>query len=354
MNLLAKKEIFEIPGAIARAQEGAVPRRMVQTHKKRPFAYGVWLARGSSKNAAMWMSKILWKRAGFGLFHLPFSEAAFRGFRGDLKRALCVAISQSGSTREVLNGVKDCHRLGGKTFGLANVPDSPLGRLCDYAALIGAGEEEGFATKSFVATLIQAWKLAEAMDGTRSGDLHEARLPKMTQAILDDNPLAGLTRHLKNAKTVIVLGRGLLSPIACEVATKLKECCVKPSWAMSGEEFLHGAAGLARAKDTAVIFLIDKDENLASELKTARYLAARRANYVLIGPHGIDLKYWSKKRILTFPGRIRGDAMGVAVITAFYRALLDLSAASGFDLDNESFIRSVSPASYRRQIPSLA
>lgn len=353
MNQLAKKEICEIPEAFYRAGQGPLPGALIRALRAGRFHYGVWLARGSSKNAAMWMSKILWKRSGFGLFHLPFSEAAFRGFPGSLKGALCVAISQSGSTREVLHGIRDCRRLGAQTYGLSNVPSSPLSKACDYATVIGAGEEEGFATKSFAATLVQSWKFAEAVCSGNFEAVRKAGLERLAGTILATNPFARLCEFLERARTVVVLGRGLLSPIACEMATKLKECCVLPSWAMSSEEFLHGAAGLARKKNNAFLFLLDRDENFRDEIRTLRYLAARRADFLVLAPRLPDPGF-GKKRICCLPESLRGPVAGLGIITAFYRALLDLSASAGINLDNESFIRSVSPASYRREIPSLA
>lgn len=354
MNELVRKELSDIPRILREARAEPLPAGLLSAFHEQKFTHGIWLARGSSKNAAMWMSKVLLQRAAFPLFHLPLSAASLYKLKGDWSGILCAAISKSGSTPEILESAGACRDLGASVYGITSAPGASLVKISAFSACVGDGGEKIFSTKSFVAMLFHAWRLADAIRRPAVRPCEEIGLDRFMEDVLRGNPLKELKGHLARVRSVFVLGRGFLSPIASEMAMKFKEWCVIPAEAVSGEEFLHGLGGFAGQTESLILVLLDDDETLPDQMRTLRYLSERKANVLALCPNALVSRLSSLARILPLPDKCSGLATGFAMITAFYRSLLDVAESMGLDLDSENFIRSVCPASFRQDIASLS
>ena len=98
------------------------------------------------------------------------SVASVYDARLSLDRAVCVTISQSGGSPDLVS-LQDHARAGGAaTLALLNTPDSPVGSSADEVVPVMAGPETAVAaTKSLVASLfaiagmVAGWTEDEAL-----------------------------------------------------------------------------------------------------------------------------------------------------------------------------------------------
>ena len=151
------REIAEIPAVASRQiAHGLAEYRAVGAHlRRRAPAVIVTCARGSSDNAAVYLKYLVETRAGIPVAAIGPSVASVYDARLSLDRAVCVTISQSGGSPDLVS-LQDHARAGGAaTLALLNTPDSPVGSSADRIVPLMAGPETAVAaTKSLVASLV--------------------------------------------------------------------------------------------------------------------------------------------------------------------------------------------------------
>src|SRR5437763_12750208 len=150
------QELHQSPEALSRQErELAAPLADLAASLIRgPPQRVITCARGSSAHAARFAKHLIELYLG-----IPVSAAApniasvyHRQLR--LKNQLFLAISQSGSSEDLVESAVMVRAGGALTASLVNTPRSPLASACDIVLPIGAGPELSIAaTKSFVASL---------------------------------------------------------------------------------------------------------------------------------------------------------------------------------------------------------
>ena len=227
------------------------------------------------------------------------------------QRTLVLGISQSGETADTVAALKEARRLGARTTGLVNVPNSAIARMVDGVIATHAGPEIGVAsTKAFTTQLVALALFAHYVKAARAPQEEPvdaaflaglARLPAaLREALALEPEIEKLARRLEHARDMLFLGRGAHYPIALEGALKLKEISYLHAEGYPGGEMKHGPIALLDDK-MPVIGLAPDDalyEKIASNLREAK---ARDAVVIaLVSPGDADVSTFADA-VVTLP-----------------------------------------------------
>lgn len=324
-------EAAEAPAAVARmlAANAARAEELAQRLRDAPPEIVLTCARGSSDHAATYAKYLIETRTGVPVASSAPSTASVYRVEPKLRRALCLAISQSGASPDLLASVDAAAAAGATVAALVNVADSPLARRADWLLPLHAGTERSVAaTKSYIASLACLLRLVSAWTG--DGDV--SALPGLLQQswACDWSPLA---EGLRDARGLYVLGRGLGLGIAQEAALKFKETCGLHAEAFSAAEVKHGPMALV-GPDFPLLIFRQPDEAAEGIDALAAECAARGAPVFLAG---------AELPGVTCLPTIEADAAMTPLcqIQSFYRAAAGLSVARGFDPDRPPHLAKV-------------
>ena len=176
-------ELRDAPQAVARQAEDlrAPLADLAARLREKPPHHVVTCARGSSAHAATFGKHLIERTLG-----LPVGAAApsiTTVYRKPLKLAgqFFLAVSQSGSSDDLVEHAAAARQAGALTAALVNITDSRLARACEIVLPIGAGPERSVAaTKTFVASLAALMRLTALWTGDRvaafGGRAHRVRV----------------------------------------------------------------------------------------------------------------------------------------------------------------------------------
>ncbi len=277
------KEIMEQPQAIRGALTQDMNLIMDMAMDILRAKQVVFTACGTSRYAALIGRYVFSKLAG--KFSDVIMASEFQYFSDSIdKNTLVIAVSQSGETADVLQGVKKAKENGARVFSLVNVVGSTLARKSDRVLYLNCGPEIAVAaTKSFISQLSLFYLLAFAM--VNAFDEGVERLTAISYLIgrnLRDNgtKLAGLADSLREMKDFYYIARGINFAIAGEGALKLKEIAYVHAEGMPAGELKHGTLALIE-KGTPVVVICPCDYTFAESMSSAEESKARGA--VIIG-----------------------------------------------------------------------
>lgn len=324
------REIAEIPDAAARFLVGnaeALVRIGAAIRALDPSLI-VTVARGSSDHAATYLKYAAELAAGVPVASVGPSVASVYGRALRLDRAVCIAISQSGQSPDIVAMLASARSSGALSIAITNAPGSPLAMAADHCLPLLAGPETSVAaTKSFASSVLAA--LALIAEWREDSALRAAvqALPAAFGAALslDWSPLAA---RLARAQSAYVLGRGPGFAIAAETALKLKETCALHAEAHSAAEVLHGPSALARDA-FPVLALTVQDAARDGVLATARRLRGQ----------GADVFVTSEDLPVVAPLHPLVDPLVLAV--TFYALAEGLARRRGLDPDAPQHLRKV-------------
>jgi glucosamine--fructose-6-phosphate aminotransferase (isomerizing) len=267
---------------IARAADEAAA---VQAVLPQPLAGVVFLARGSSDNAAVFGRYLAELRGGRpaglaapSIYTRYHATVDWRGY-------LVIALSQSGATPEIVSTCQDMRAAGAKVLGITNEPGSPITKAVDLALITGAGRELAIpATKTvttqFVTLVTVAMALSAAPDDSARDDsaLDDSALDGLPGAVAtvlaDLEPARRLAHRWQGLDRLIVAGRGLAYAAALETALKVKETTGILAEGISTADLLHGP--IAAAYAGAPVLLMDGGGPADADLNDLRVLLAER------------------------------------------------------------------------------
>jgi glucosamine--fructose-6-phosphate aminotransferase (isomerizing) len=235
------REAAEAPEAVSRflAANQAALKDIGARLRLSPPPVILTSARGSSDHAAGYFKYLAEIMFGVPCCSIGASVVSVYGAKLAVKGAVCLTISQSGKSPDIVALQDAAREAGAITVALVNVEDSPVAKSADIVLPLCAGPENSVAaTKSFIAALaagaaiVAHWQngaLLRALDGL--GDvLNQARQIVWPEAV----------EMARQAESLYVLGRGPSLPIAAETALKLKETCAVHAEAYSFAEVMHG------------------------------------------------------------------------------------------------------------------
>jgi glucosamine--fructose-6-phosphate aminotransferase (isomerizing) len=152
-----------------------------------------------------------------------------------------VFVSQSGETKDVLNGVERAQAQGMEILGLVNVLGSTLMNVSRWYLPLACGYEISVpATKTFLNQALTFLYLALRMGGHATN--HLARLPALLEETLErvELQVEEVLPHLEGWEDLYCLGYGATYGIALEGALKLKEITYAHCEGILSTEFKHG------------------------------------------------------------------------------------------------------------------
>ncbi len=273
------KEIMEQPQAVRRAlmqDRDVIMEMALEILRARQI---VFTACGTSRYAALIGRYAFSKLAG--KFSDVIMASEFGYFSDSIDRnTLVIAVSQSGETADVMDGIKRAKENGATVFSLVNVVGSSLARLSDRVLYLNCGPEIGVAaTKSFVAQLTILYLLAFAMvNKIDEGAEKLTAISHMVETNIHDNGLETprIAQKLIDKKDFYYIARGINFAIAGEGALKLKEISYVHAEGMPAGELKHGTLALVE-KGTPVVAICPNDYTFDETLSNVAETKARGA-----------------------------------------------------------------------------
>jgi fructoselysine-6-P-deglycase FrlB-like protein len=285
-------EIAEQPEALRRTFEALLPQVGELQALARDSRQVLFIARGSSDNAAVYGQYLCSARAGRLASLAAPSLATVYAARLDLHGVLAVAVSQSGATEEIVTTLDWSRACGARTVAITNQPGSPLTEVADVSLVTQAGDEQAVpATKTYTTQLAAMAVLAAAVSGSPGGsggggiDMGAlGRVPDAVAGMLEVAPAAEeLAERLVGVDTLVVSGRGFAYSTALELALKLKEACYLTAVGLSYADLVHGPIAIVDA-DTPALLVAAGDGPMVPEMTgLARRIAATGAPVYGIG-----------------------------------------------------------------------
>jgi len=305
---------------------GAIGRRL----RASPPAAVVTCARGSSDHAATYAKYLIETMTGTPTASAALSIASLYDAPAVAGNRLCLAISQSGKSPDLLAAVEQQRDAGAFVVALVNAEDSPLAALADVVIPLSAGVERSVAaTKSYIASLaaiaalVAAWTEDAALENALTalpGQLAEA-------FALDWSPAIGA---FKGATNLFVLGRGYGLGAAQEAALKFKETSGLHAESFSAAEVRHGPMAIV-GDSFHVLALGGTDRAAAGVRSVADEFRGRGATVLLADPAGGDLP-----AIAAHPA-----IEPILLIQSFYRMASALALARGRNPDSPPHLNKV-------------
>ena len=203
-----------------------------------------------------------------------------------------LVISQSGESLDTLMALRYGKELGLITNAIVNVEGSTIDREVDYSLYTRVGPEIGVAsTKSFTSQLVILFLIAVSL-GKKFNNLKNFQIEKKCQfmnmlpsaiakMLETENQIKLIAQNIKNSKSVIFLGRGLLYPLALEGALKLKEISYIHAEGFAAGEMKHGPIALIE-DDVPVIMFLVSDGNEDKAISNLQEAHSRGAKIILI------------------------------------------------------------------------
>jgi glutamine---fructose-6-phosphate transaminase (isomerizing) len=328
-------ELAEAPAAVlAQAHEFAAPLAalMARLARRSPDVV-VTCARGSSAHAATFAKHLIERYVGIPVAAAAPNITSVYHRRLALKDQLFLAISQSGSSDDLIETAAAARAADAVTAAIVNDARSPLAKTCEFVLPMAAGPELSVAaTKTFIASLSASLRLIAQWSGDKNIGAACERLPaRLARAAELDwsEALPPLTR----ATALIAIGRGPTLAIAREAALKLKETCALHAEAFSSAEFRHGPMALV-TDALPVLMLTPGDASAMGFADLAADLRTAGARVLTAGADGASGG-------LPALAPDQADADAICVIQSFYAFLLRLAQARGANADQPPHLQKV-------------
>ena len=317
-----RTEIGEQPAAIRATIDALLPRAADAAALASDTRQVLFIARGTSDNAAVYGSYLIQTHAGrLATLASPSVATTYRS-RVDLGGVLAVALSQSGQTEEIVETLAWARDCGAATLAITNGDGSPLAETADVAFVTRAGTERAVpATKTFTTQLAALAVLAIGLGAdVDPGELR--RVPDEIEALLaaPQPELDPIVAELAEDRGVVVSGRGFAYAAALELALKLKEACYLHAMGLSYADLLHGPIAVVDARTPAILLAAESGPTLQGTVDLARRVTgvgaraygigggrlAAACTRALVGP---QLPEWLAPLGLIVPGQLLTEAL---------------------------------------------
>ncbi len=290
-----RAEIEEQPQALRATIDALLPRAGEITALARETRQVLFIARGTSDNAAVYGSYLIQVRAGrLATLASPSVATAYRS-RMDLSGVLAVGLSQSGRTEEIVETLAWAADCGARTLAVTNGAGSPLAAGGGRGVRDRGGHRAGCARDQDVhhpAGRAGRGRHRPGRGGGRDRERHRDRLdPGELRAVPDEierllasgMDLDPIVSELAGVEGLVVSGRGFAYPAALEFALKLKEACYLHAMGLSFADLLHGPIAVVDERTPAVIMAADSGPALDGAVALAGRVTGAGARAYGIG-----------------------------------------------------------------------
>jgi glucosamine--fructose-6-phosphate aminotransferase (isomerizing) len=214
------------------------------------------------------------------------------------KNTVVLAVSQSGETLDVIEGVKRARDAGAHVISIVNRPYSQLAEMSHHVIYLNCGPELCVAaTKSFISQLVVFYLLSFSM--TNSFDKAVANLRSISHKVaktieLNNGKLVELSQELKAKSDFYYIARGINFAIASEGALKLKEVSYIHAEGMPAGELKHGTLALIEP-GTPVAVICPDDYTYRETLSNAMEAKSRGAYIIAVSDKNNEIyDFWVK------------------------------------------------------------
>ncbi len=327
MTTQMRAEILEQPAAVAATLDDLLPLAGEIERLGDGLRQVLFIARGSSDNAAVYGQYLCSVRAGrLGVLASPSVATAYRA-PVDLTGVLAVAVSQSGRTEEIVATQEWARACGARTMAVTNDGGSPLAGEADLALVTRAGEELAVpATKTFTTQLAALAVLGLALGGDRAGLEALRSVPDaLSRALSVASAAEALAERLTYVQTLAVSARGYAYAVARELSLKLQEACYVTALGLSYADLEHGPIAVVDADTPALLIAAEHDDAmLAAMTALARRCAEDGGHVYGIGGDSefaaaclaalpeVALPAWLSPLTLVVPGQLLVEALARA------------------------------------------
>lgn len=331
-----RREIEEIPTAVERllSKGGASIGMAARAAAARDPAFAITIARGSSDHACTYLKYASELLLGLAVASVGPSVASIYGAELRLQKSLCLAVSQSGKSPDIVELARSARRDGALTMAITNNRHSPLAETCSHALDIQAGPERSVAaTKTFVTSIVAGLLLLAEVK--RDEELLAAirKLPDFLDGAtqVDWPEVRGA---ITGQHSLFTLGRGPAWAISNEAALKFKETCQVHAESYSSAEVLHGPVSIVGDDFPVLCFAAaDAAEKAVSEI--ADQISDKGANVFVTSTRvkkATPIEHIRTAHPLTDP---------ISLIVSFYAMVERFALARGIDPDTPRHLMKV-------------
>ena len=185
-------------------------------------------------------------------------------------KVLCIVCSQSGETRDLINCIEICKEEQCILLGIVNVVDSVIAQSVDCGVYMNAGREMAVpSTKSFtssliILSLIGMWFKEKYLNIPVINSLRV--LPLKIEILLTDTIFRDKCQKIvdfisiNDIKSIFILGRGKMYPIAKEGSLKIKEITYIHAEGYAAGSLKHGPFALLDDKTISILLIDEKNK----------------------------------------------------------------------------------------------
>ncbi|MBE7699387.1 glutamine--fructose-6-phosphate transaminase (isomerizing) [Oerskovia sp. Sa1BUA8] len=262
------------------------------------------------------------------------------------EKTLVVAVTQSGETMDTLMAVRHAREQGAKVISIVNTHGSTIPRESDAVLYTHAGPEIAVAsTKAFLSQITAAYLLGLYLAQLRGNkfpdeireildDLRE--MPRKIQTVIERGEyVSAVARSMKDATSVLFLGRHVGFPVALEGALKLKELAYIHAEGFAAGELKHGP--IALIDEGQPVFVVvpsprGRDSLHSKVVSNIQEIRARGARTLVIAEDGDDAVLPYADEIFWIPQSptLMSPLLAVVPLQIFAMAL---ATAKGLDVD---------------------
>jgi glucosamine--fructose-6-phosphate aminotransferase (isomerizing) len=231
-----------------------------------------------------------------------------------------------------------------KVLAICNTNGSTIPRESDAVIYTHAGPEIGVAsTKGFVTQVIAAYVIGlylAQVKGTSYADeiarvvAELGDMPGHVQRLLDNaDDLYALAEELKDAKSVLFLGRHVGYPVALEGALKLKELAYIHAEGFAAGELKHGPIALIEDQLPVFVVMPPQGRDLVHDkvVSNIQEIRARGARTIVLAEEGDDVSPYADV-IITLP-KVPTLLQPLVAIVPLQVFACELATRKGHDVD---------------------
>lgn len=331
-----RREIMEIPDAVERllSRGGDDVARAAAAMRARDPGFAVGVARGSSDHICTYLKYACELTLGLPVASIGPSVASIWGARLKLDGAVCLSVSQSGQSPDIVAMARAARRDGALTLAITNDPASPLALASQHVLDIHAGPERSVAaTKTFVTSAVAALLLVAEWQG--DADLISAirALPGVLERAAKLT-LPEVQAAITHSPSLFTLGRGPGWAISNEAALKFKETCQIHAESYSSAEVLHGPVSIVGEAFPVLCFAAG-DAAEDAVVRIADQIAAKGASVFVTS---------DRAQAATRLEHVRSGhplADPIALIVSFYSMVEQVAVGRGIDPDQPRHLKKI-------------
>lgn len=207
---------------------------------------------------------------------------------------LVISISQSGETMDTLMAMRYAREQGSKVLAICNSNGSTIPRESDGVIYTHAGPEVAVAsTKAFLTQIVACYLFAmylAQVRGTGYGEssseiaLELGRMSAKVDLVLDTSEaIHELAQEIKDAQSILFIGRSVGFPVALEGALKLKELAYMHAEGFAAGELKHGPIALLEEGLPVIVVVPPQDHELHDKIvSNIQEVRARGAKTIVL------------------------------------------------------------------------